>query len=81
MWKSGSKPPERISAQCRYDARGYRGLRWAGAVVVHAALKPSLRKRRPEEAEGMGEEWEWEGGGGVSGRHGTEVSRRVAASV
>eukprot|EP00962_Isochrysis_galbana_P006290 scaffold1699_cov114-Isochrysis_galbana.AAC.1 len=24
---------------------------------------------------------EWEGGGGVSGRHGTEVSRRVAASV
>eukprot|EP00962_Isochrysis_galbana_P042494 scaffold15925_cov101-Isochrysis_galbana.AAC.1 len=27
----------------------------------------------------MGEEWE--GGGGVSGRHGTEVSRRVAANT
>eukprot|EP00962_Isochrysis_galbana_P061256 scaffold36307_cov124-Isochrysis_galbana.AAC.2 len=44
------------------------------------ALKPSiLRKRRPEEGARMGEEWE--GGGGVSGRQGTEVSRRVAASV
>eukprot|EP00962_Isochrysis_galbana_P053218 scaffold24665_cov137-Isochrysis_galbana.AAC.4 len=37
------------------------------------ALKQSLRKRRPEEGEGMGEEWE--GGGGVSGRHGTEEPR------
>eukprot|EP00962_Isochrysis_galbana_P017548 scaffold5043_cov115-Isochrysis_galbana.AAC.6 len=49
------------------------------AVVVHAALNPSPRKRRPEEGEGMGEEWER--GGGVKGRHWTEVSRRVAASV
>eukprot|EP00962_Isochrysis_galbana_P010683 scaffold2968_cov111-Isochrysis_galbana.AAC.3 len=33
-------------------------------------LKPSPRTWRPEEGDGMGEEWE--GGGGVSGRQGTE---------
>eukprot|EP00962_Isochrysis_galbana_P048510 scaffold20267_cov114-Isochrysis_galbana.AAC.4 len=49
------------------------------AVVVHAALNPSPRKWRPEEGEGMGDEWE--SGGGVTGRYWTEVSRRVAASV
>eukprot|EP00962_Isochrysis_galbana_P002207 scaffold573_cov106-Isochrysis_galbana.AAC.3 len=46
---------------------------------MHAALNPSPRKRRPEEGEGMGDEWER--GGGVTGRYWTEVSRRVAASV
>eukprot|EP00962_Isochrysis_galbana_P030501 scaffold9903_cov106-Isochrysis_galbana.AAC.1 len=40
------------------------------AVVVHAALKPSPRKWRPEEGDGMGKEWD--GGGGVSGQQGTE---------
>eukprot|EP00962_Isochrysis_galbana_P016737 scaffold4799_cov115-Isochrysis_galbana.AAC.4 len=34
------------------------------------ALTPSLRKRRPEEGEGVGKEWE--GGGGVTGRQWTE---------
>eukprot|EP00962_Isochrysis_galbana_P043331 scaffold16470_cov120-Isochrysis_galbana.AAC.6 len=49
--------------------------------MYNLALKPSPRKWRPEEGEGMGEEWE--GGRGVSGRQRTEkrVSRRVAASV
>eukprot|EP00962_Isochrysis_galbana_P025603 scaffold7918_cov136-Isochrysis_galbana.AAC.2 len=48
----------------------------AQTVVVHAALKPSLRKRRPEEGEGMGEEWKGYGKGEgecrVSGRHVTD---------
>eukprot|EP00962_Isochrysis_galbana_P004870 scaffold1335_cov102-Isochrysis_galbana.AAC.11 len=37
---------------------------------MHAALTPSPRKRRPEEGEGMGKEWE--GGGGVTGWQRTE---------
>eukprot|EP00962_Isochrysis_galbana_P012833 scaffold3639_cov141-Isochrysis_galbana.AAC.19 len=60
-------------------SKGSRGSCGHRAVVVHATLNPSPRKRRPEEGEGMGDEWER--GGGVTGRYWTEVSRRVAASV
>eukprot|EP00962_Isochrysis_galbana_P005101 scaffold1396_cov116-Isochrysis_galbana.AAC.6 len=48
-------------------SKGSRGSCGHRAVVVHAALNPSPRKRRPEEGEGMGDEWER--GGGVTGRY------------
>eukprot|EP00962_Isochrysis_galbana_P048170 scaffold19985_cov115-Isochrysis_galbana.AAC.4 len=69
----GAKPNTIVRSKGSQGSCGHR------AVVVHAALNPSPRKRRPEEREGMGDEWER--GGGVTGRYWTEVSRRVAASV
>eukprot|EP00962_Isochrysis_galbana_P016008 scaffold4574_cov143-Isochrysis_galbana.AAC.7 len=46
-----------------FENRGFTRLRikHVQAVVVHAALKPSLRKKRPEEGDGMGKNGKGEG--------------------